>query len=1355
MKCAMMFTVLAIVGLSIVSGSVNRVAKRAVIIPRPQPSSAVGPFAPMGIGRDLSDSGGSSAEAPPDAPSAASPSPDTAQWTSTLNPPVVPAEYNGDVRDLPPVLKDGEEVEEKLEMYEPHDPATARSGSAAKGVSIARDILDATNNVPLGAMPAPGQSFKGMSKSDDCAGQPCGVGQPPDVNGDVGLEFIIQAVNFGIAIYNKSGTKLASFSENSLWQNANTGTPCDNQSHGDPVVIFDQFTNRWIISNFAFGFNQNGPASPFYECFAVSKTSDNPVSGGWYLYAVQTDPGGSNQPPTGAMGDYPKFGNWNDGCLYMSANNFTFPGGKFVGTLFGSFNKADMESGAPLTSSIGFISDANTSYSMIPSNISGASFSESLPAAGTPNFYVAQSRSTYSYEVRKFTPGNSPKICGGGGTMGPPILVAQTAWVGPEDIAQPNANPLGSLGDRMMQKIQYRKVGTRESLWIVHSVEVTSGTSIRSQWAQIDVTGGAVKTTPVQQQIYTPDTSLTRWVPSIAADHDGNVALGYNTGGGSKFPSIAYSGRLATDPLGQLSQSEIELVAGQGSQRNNCEGGPCRRWGDYSSMSVDPLDDCTFWYMNQYYESQSNGDAGNWQTRIASFKFPQCIGHTVTQTLTVQADNPPSGVPVTADTDENGKTGGIVPFTLTYRHFYNIAISAPPNSNGNTFLEWQRDGVSYSKDLSTTILMDGDHTMKAVYNTSNTRSLSIKSSSPDSGVRISVSPSDISGASSGNSAFVTNFNTGAQVRVSAPATAGGNVFKRWMLDGYQWDVAASTTVTVDSDHELLAVYEPSTAVNVTIQTNPTGVNFSVDGTSYNSPQTFSWAPSSTHTIAADDTKSTGTGAQLKWTNWSDGGANPHTVTATGPTTYTANFRTQYLLTVNNGDGGVVRPLTGYYDALVGVSMVATPQTQFSFDGWVGTGPDSYTGTFANISISMSQPVTETANFSLVDTTIQLSSATYSASETAGFFNVTVVRNGPPNHTDSVSYTTSDGTAKEGRDYVNAQGVVTFDLGESSKTFPILIINNSYADTSPRTVNVKLVQAAGALLGTTSTAVLSIVDDDKTPGPNPVDDPRAFVQFNFYDFLARYPDTSGWDFWTNQITSCGSDKACIDNKRTNVSGAFFLSTEFQQSGYEVERIYKVSYGDATANSTLGGAHQLKVPVIRFAEFLSGKEAIARGVIVGQTGYQDLLENNKQDFVRALIRGDRFNTAFPTTMTPAEFVDKMNQNAGNVLSPGERNDAIGLFNGIANSDDIRARRHALLAVADDPDLVAAETNRAFVLAQYFGYLRRNPDDPPDHPGDYTGYDFWLTKLNQFNGDFVAAQMVQAFLGAGEYRQRFGPN
>jgi hypothetical protein len=270
--------------------------------------------------------------------------------------------------------------------------------------------------------------------------------------------------------------------------------------------------------------------------------------------------------------------------------------------------------------------------------------------------------------------------------------------------------------------------------------------------------------------------------------------------------------------------------------------------------------------------------------------------------------------------------------------------------------------------------------------------------------------------------------------------------------------------------------------------------------------------------------------------------------------------------------------------------------------------------------------------------------------------------------------------------------------------------------------------------------------------NPIDVPSFFVRRHYLDFLNREPDQSGWDFWTNQITSCLGNVQCTEVRRINVSASFFLSIEFQNNGYLVERFYKVAYGDANGTSTFGGAHQLIVPVVRFNEFQQGTQRIGQGVIVLAPGWEQLLESNKQAFAQEFVQTSRFITAFPTTMTPTQFVDKLNQNAGNVLSASERTTAINLFGAAADSSSITARAQAVRMVAEDQDLYNAEYNRAFVLAEYFGYLRRNPNDAPD--SDYTGYDFWLTKLNQFNGNYINAEMVKAFLSSIEYRQRFGP-
>ena len=174
-------------------------------------------------------------------------------------------------------------------------------------------------------------------------------------------------------------------------------------------------------------------------------------------------------------------------------------------------------------------------------------------------------------------------------------------------------------------------------------------------------------------------------------------------------------------------------------------------------------------------------------------------------------------------------------------------------------------------------------------------------------------------------------------------------------------------------------------------------------------------------------------------------------------------------------------------------------------------------------------------------------------------------------------------------------------------------------------------------------------------------------------------------------------------------------------------------------------------MRFNEFLPDTQQIGQGVVVGATGWEQALENNKQNFSSQFVQRSRFVSAFPTTLTPAQFVDKLNQNAGNVLSSTERNTAINLFGGATDTSNLTARAQALRQVAENQNLFNAEFNRAFVLMQFFGYLRRDPNSGPDT--DYTGYDFWLTKLNQFNGNYNAAEMVKAFITSSEYRQRCG--
>lgn len=240
--------------------------------------------------------------------------------------------------------------------------------------------------------------------------------------------------------------------------------------------------------------------------------------------------------------------------------------------------------------------------------------------------------------------------------------------------------------------------------------------------------------------------------------------------------------------------------------------------------------------------------------------------------------------------------------------------------------------------------------------------------------------------------------------------------------------------------------------------------------------------------------------------------------------------------------------------------------------------------------------------------------------------------------------------------------------------------------------------------------------------NPIDIASYMVRQQYVDFLDREPDQYGGDFWTNEITSCGADIQCVEVKRINVSAAFFQSIEFQQTGFYVYRLYRSSYGRAPMRS----------------EFLPDNRSIANGLIVGETGWEIKLVQNKQAFVKAWVQRPEFQTRY-ASLTNEQYIDSLIANLGVTISPAERDNLVlNLVQGSSRAD-------VLSELVDKPAVTRAESNAAFVLMQYFGYLGRDPDD--------AGFTFWLAKLNQFNGNFIQAEMVKAFLSSTEYRQRFG--
>jgi hypothetical protein len=288
---------------------------------------------------------------------------------------------------------------------------------------------------------------------------------------------------------------------------------------------------------------------------------------------------------------------------------------------------------------------------------------------------------------------------------------------------------------------------------------------------------------------------------------------------------------------------------------------------------------------------------------------------------------------------------------------------------------------------------------------------------------------------------------------------------------------------------------------------------------------------------------------------------------------------------------------------------------------------------------------------------------------------------------------------------------------------------------------------GASLGTQATTTIQITDDLAEPSTNAIDDSTIFVGQHYHDFLNRQSDASGLAFWVNQIESCGADAQCRAVRRINVSAAFFLSIEFQQTGYFVIRAYKSAFGSTSGNPT-------------YRPFLRDTQEIGRGVIIGTPGADAMLEANKQAFAMAFVQRADFQAAHGS-QNADQYVDSLFANAGATPTASERAAAISAF----SSGNTAGRAAALRSVIESGSVINQLYNPGFVLMQYFGYLRRNPNDTPDL--NFSGYDFWLMKMNQFSlpGEDVRneqvalarvqrAEMVKAFIISGEYRRRFGP-
>lgn len=554
------------------------------------------------------------------------------------SPPVTPVKLNVDLGRLPrlepgpfvPAQESPDDQGEEIPV-----PKISSSATQSTVVSAAAGSRTATSDPP--------EEFTLPSPNFDGIGYTALV--PPDTNGDVGPSNYVQMVNSRFEIYDKQGNSLAGpLAISTLWSTAGATGPCATRNDGDPVVVYDNLADRWLISQFA---NPTGFSTPpTHECVAVSQTG-NPVSGGWNLYDFTFN----------FAHDYPKIGVWPDG-YYMSSQR-GFPSGSLNAVVF---DRAQMLAGNP--ASYQAFNPNGPALILLPSDLDGAA-----PPAGTPNFYARAvdgglwgggdridlfafhvdwgnpALSSFTALPSLATAANDQNLCGG-------------ASLFDNCVPQPGTSTLlETLPHWSMGHLQYRNFGSRETLVFDHTVDADNTDHAGIQWFELNrPTAGAWSI--AQQGTYAPDASH-RWMGSIAMDKLGDLALAYSIANGSTiFPGISYTGRQPGDPPGTMTEPETTLVSGLSAQTFNGS-----RWGDYSSLTVDPVDGCRFWYTSEYI-----GTGGFWATRIGAFRFSACdVPITATGTTISATEGAPfSGAVATVNDPDTSATAGEYTATIDW-----------------------------------------------------------------------------------------------------------------------------------------------------------------------------------------------------------------------------------------------------------------------------------------------------------------------------------------------------------------------------------------------------------------------------------------------------------------------------------------------------------------------------------------------------------------------------------------------------------------------------------------------------------------------------------------------------------------
>jgi hypothetical protein len=599
-----------------------------------------------------------------------------------------------------------------------------------------------------GQIPSTSVNFEGVAVGQG------GKWAPPDPNGAAGTNNYFEIVNDGFAIYNKAGTKVyGPAPTNTIF--TGFGGECEQFNDGDGTVVFDHFAQRWVVQQFVVSQNFG---QPYMDCVAVSTTSD--PTGSWNRYGFSYG--------TTDFVDYPKLGVWSDG-YYISYNVFA-NGASYSGPEVCALDKSKMIAGLSATQQC--FKRSTSYFSLLPADIDGPS----APPGGSPELFLSYAQNSlqlWKFHVDWTTPANSSFPLS-------PIQFSVPAFNpacgGGTCIPQPSTTQkLDSLGDRLMYRLAYRNFGDHESLVVTHSVVANGVSGMR--WYELR--GPWSTPTVFQSGTYAPDTTY-RWMGSIAQDHVGDMALGFSVSSTSVRPGARYTGRLVGDSLGSMGQGEGTLVSGTGSQTVGLS-----RWGDYTSMSVDPVDDCTFWYLGEYLTIDGTW---NWQTRIGAFKFPSC---------TNGGGTPPT---VTSFTPTSGPVGTNVSITGT-------------NFTGATAVTFNGTNSSYTVNSDTSI-------NATVPSGATTGPIAVTNSS---GTGQSSSSFTVTGGGGGNPPTITSFSptsgtVGTNVIVTGTNFTGATTVK--------FNGTASTSFTINSDTSITARVPTGATTGPISVTTPNGTGTS-------------------------------------------------------------------------------------------------------------------------------------------------------------------------------------------------------------------------------------------------------------------------------------------------------------------------------------------------------------------------------------------------------------------------------------------------------------------------------------------------------------------------------------------------